>query len=115
MKLITKKIKEQLAKYPLYSQDGKGREAIAVAKFFLPAGAWTWYVMESDEDGDTLDGICINGQGEGEYGYFSLKEMQELRVTRLGLTMERDIYFEPTILCKIQDEYLQAFLDKMYE
>ena len=34
MKLITKSIEKELAKYPLYSQDSKGDNAIAVCKFF---------------------------------------------------------------------------------
>ena len=35
MKLITKQIENQLAKYPIYSQDSKGDEAVAVCKFFF--------------------------------------------------------------------------------
>lgn len=47
MKLITKKIENELAKYPLYSQDGKGKEAVAICKFFLQG--FTWYVLEAQK------------------------------------------------------------------
>ncbi len=35
MKLITKQLEKELAKYPLYSQDGKVKDAVVVCKFFL--------------------------------------------------------------------------------
>ena len=34
MKLLTKAIEKQLAKYPIYSQDGKGGKAQVICKFF---------------------------------------------------------------------------------
>lgn len=37
MKLLTKAIEKQLAKYPIYSQDGKGGKAQVICKFFNPA------------------------------------------------------------------------------
>ena len=99
-----------MTKYPLYSQDGKGDEAIATAKFFMCMGSWTWYVLEyNTEDKDTCFGVVVNGYGECEYGYFSLKELQSVR-NRWGLGVERDMYFEPTPLKDINDEYLQEFL-----
>ena len=36
MKLLTKAIEKQLAKYPIYSQDGKGGKAQVICKFFNP-------------------------------------------------------------------------------
>lgn len=41
MKLITKQIERQLAKYPIYSQSDKGNEATAICKFFQPNGSYT--------------------------------------------------------------------------
>lgn len=115
MKLLTKEIVNQLKNYPLYSQDGKKKEAVAVAKFFLPLGAWTWFVMEANLDNNIAYGITVNGSGECEYGYFSLKELKELRVTRFRLTVERDIAFEPTKLADIDNKFVQKFLTRMYE
>lgn len=96
MKLITKALEKVFAKYPLYSQDGKGGEAIAIAKFFMPGSVWTWYVIEAEQrpDGDWLFFGYVDGL-EGEYGYFSLSELASLR-GRFGLKTERDMYFTPS-------------------
>lgn len=99
MKLITKQIEKQLAKYPLYSQESKGNEAIAIFKFFQPNGSYTWYVTEGEkqEDGDwRFYGMVENSYGK-EFGYFTLKELESIRLP-FGLRIERDVYFEPTKL-----------------
>lgn len=98
MRLITKEIENRLEKYPLYSQDGKGDDAVIVCKFFSPVGAWTWYVLEAQkrEDGDyEFFGIVVNGYGEKEYGYFTKSELESVKLP-FGLTIERDIYFSPS-------------------
>ncbi len=100
MKLITKQIENRLAKYPLYSQDGKGVNAVIHCKFFNPCGAGTWYVLEAqkEENGDyTFFGIV--DLYEREYGYFTLSQLQSVR-NRFGLGIERDRYFKP---CKVGD------------
>lgn len=107
-KFLTKEVEKRMSKYPLYSQDGKGAEAICTAKFFYPANSWTWYVTEWDGE-DTCFGVVINGYGEGEYGYFSLKELQSVR-GRFGLQVERDMYFDPQPLKHIEDVNLQEFI-----
>ena len=97
MKLITKKIENELAKYPLYSQDGKGKEAVAICKFFLQG--FTWYVLEAQKNGNDYEFFGIVDGLEKEYGYFTLSQLQSLR-GRWGLTVERDMYFKPT---KVKD------------
>lgn len=114
MKLITKEIEKRLEKYPLYSQDGKKKEAIAVAKFFLCVGAWSWFILEADLQNNLAYGVVISGNGEAEYAYINLTELQTFR-SKLGLTIERDISFSPTPLKDIDNEYLQKFLAKMYD
>lgn len=99
MKLITKQIEKQLAKYPIYSQEKKGNEAIAICKFFSPVGSYTWYVTEGEkkENGDWLFfGLVENDYGK-EFCYFTFKELESIKLP-FGLTIERDIYFEPTKL-----------------
>lgn len=113
MKLITKEIEKRLEKYPFYSQDGKKKEAIAVAKFFLCVGAWTWYILEADLQDNLVYGIAISGDGEAEYAYMGIDELQSIRL-RSGLAIERDTLFYPTPLKDIKDKYLQKFLDKIY-
>lgn len=60
-------------------------------KFFFPAGNWTWFVTEGqEEDGDyRMFGFVVGF--EEEWGYFSLKELEDVNVH--GLTVERDLYF----------------------
>lgn len=97
MKLITKKIEKDLAKYPLYSQDSKGKEAVAICKFFLQG--FTWYVLEAQKNGNDYEFFGIVDGLEKEYGYFTISQLQSLR-GRWGLTVERDMYFKPT---KVKD------------
>jgi len=114
MKLVTKQVEKELAKYPLYSQDGKRQDAVCVVKFFLTGGAHTWYILEANLEEDTLYGITVNGYGECEYGYISLKELESLR-NSWGLGVERDICHKPTPLCQMKDEcYLSKFINELY-
>ena len=101
MKLLTKSIEKELAKYPLYSQQSKKENADVICKFFSPVGAFTWYVLEAEkQENDYLFfGIVINNQFEREYGYFALSELESVRLPH-GLTIERDVWFEK---CKVKD------------
>ena len=50
-KLMTEEILKKMKKYPEYSQDGKGMDAIVTVKFFSPYAGWRWYATEySSED-----------------------------------------------------------------
>jgi len=92
---------EIVKEYPLYSQDGKGGDALVIAKFFFPASAATWYVTEGTPNKEGTDieffGYVENlVPGGDELGYFTLSELSE--VTRFGLFIERDSYFTKTRL-----------------
>ena len=91
--LLPRSIRDQLPE--LYAQDGKGKEAIAYVKYFTPAGRWTWYGTEFDPVSETFFGY-IKGHSN-ELGYFTLKQIQDAR-DKTGLTVERDLSFEPTAL-----------------
>lgn len=41
---------------------------------------------------------------ENELGYFSLNELRSIKGS-LGLSVERDLLFEPTVLSKIRKKY----------
>lgn len=70
MKLLTKAIEKQLAKYPIYSQDGKGGKAQVICKFFNPCGSQTWYILEGEkQDDDYILFALLDNMGEREYGY----------------------------------------------
>jgi len=93
VKLLTKEIERRFEKFPPYSQDGKGREAEVLVKYFNPTGVGTWIVTEAEkqEDGDWwLYGLCELGHGY-EWGPILLSTLQNF-VGRFGLGIERDIY-----------------------
>ena len=91
MKLLTKELEAKLP--PLYANDGKGDEALALVKFFTPDSSWTWYATEYDPVERVFFGL-VDGL-EKELGYFRLDELESVKGP-LGLSIERDIYFEPT-------------------
>jgi len=101
MKLLTKAIEKQLP--PLYSQEDKGEEAIAYVKFFDPCSNWTWFATEYDPVEKRFFGLVIGH--ETEYGYFMLEELASFR-NRLGLHIERDMWFKPASL-KVINEKMQ--------
>jgi len=89
MKLMTKELEEKFKKYPLYSQDGKGKDAEIVVKYFNPYGRGTWLITEGEqqEDGDWLFfGYCHIFCWE--WGYVSLSELESV-----GL-IERDLHLK---------------------
>ena len=96
MKLLTKAIEKKLAKYPIYSQDGKGKDADIIIKFFNPYGRGTWYVLEGEklDNGDWLF-YGIADIFEKEYGSFLLSDIENLTIKVFGVDMglERDMGF----------------------
>lgn len=99
MKLTTQALIKQFKKYPPRSQEME-EDPLFIAKYFNPAGAGTWYVMEAEPIND--DDWWFFGYVESpidplfnEYGSFTLKELESIRLP-FGLTIERDLYFEPT-------------------
>ena len=113
-RLMTPQLAETLKDFPLYSQDGKGKEAVCHAIFAL--GSIRWYILEGETDGkDTiLFGIVI-GMMEDEYGYISLNELSEVELDYtkqdIGkLQVRQQENFQPTKLSQLKDERLQRFL-----
>ena len=111
---MTPQLEEALEGYPLYSQDGKGKEAVCRAIFAL--GAVRWFILEGETEGkDTiLFGIVI-GMMEDEYGYISLNELSEVELDYtkqdIGkLQVRQQENFQPTKLSQLKDERLQRFL-----
>lgn len=99
MKLLTKAIERALPE--LYSQEDKGDEAVAHAKFFHPCSSWTWYATEYNPADGTFFGLVFGH--ETELGYFSLQELETTVVRGLGI--ERDLHFRPTTLGEIRKEH----------
>jgi hypothetical protein len=89
--LLTQELRAKLP--PLYStEEIPTADKMVVAKFFSPYSNWTWYAVEFDGE-DTFFGY-VDGL-EGEWGYFSLAELEQARVFGRVPAVERDKYFEP--------------------
>lgn len=124
MEILSKKdIDELTAKYPLYSQDNKGGDALALYHLFI--GSADWYVTEGSREGDgvTLFGL-VNMGGNVEMGYFSLAEMESIKVpinveidgdgqgeTEFFAYIEKDRYFKPTKLKDLKGERVRDWLE----
>lgn len=95
MKLLTKEVLEKLP--ALYSQENV-EDPMIICKFFYPDFSWTWYAIEFDGK-DTFYGL-VDGDEE-ELGYFSLSELMTNK-GKLGLPIERDLYFKPCRLSEVK-------------
>jgi len=90
MKLFTKEIEAKAQAQYKYGADME--KQVIVAKFFNPAGAGTWYLMNQDpDDPDYCWGVV--DLFEIEVGSFSKFELENFRGP-FGLKIERDLYFE---------------------
>jgi len=85
---------------PLYSQDGKGGQAIVHVKFFTPDSNWTWYATEFDPEEGMFFGLVVGL--EIELGYFSLNELMT-STGPLGLHIERDMYWTPKTIAEVRE------------
>lgn len=105
MELLTDELRERLpALYETESTDIGDKQV--VARFFFPAGVWTWFVVEGEQkNGDFIFFGYVIGDFP-EWGYFSLNELQGINVH--GLTVERDLHFQPgkfkDVLAKFREE-----------
>jgi hypothetical protein len=100
MKMMTQELRKELP--DLYSQDGKGMEAVAVVHYFSPYSGWDWYGTEFDGE-DTFFGL-VRGF-ESELGYFSLAELSAAKVKIAGVevpAVERDLHWTPRPLNEIK-------------
>jgi hypothetical protein len=64
---------------PLYSQDGKGYDAVVHAHYFI--GSCDWLVTEYNPHDDLAFGwACLGDRDNAELGYVSLAEMMSIRI-----------------------------------
>lgn len=99
MKLLTKELLDKFAQTG--SQEGQ-KDPLIIAKFFNPVGAGTWYATEYNPQTKTFFGfVSIFNDNNDEWGYFSLEELESYQ-GRLGLGIERDIYFIQKPFSKIK-------------
>lgn len=85
----------------LYDTEGQ-TNPLCYVKLFTPDSNWTWYIIEfSRSDAKTCYGY-VKGL-ESELGYFTLEELEEVHGP-LGLAIERDLSFTPTLFSAISRE-----------
>lgn len=118
MKLLTKEV---AAKIPLLyaTENTPPEKKFCAVKFFNPAGAGTWYAFEGTAtlltgeevsvgeaiakslpfEDITFFGFCHIH--EGEWGYFSFRELESLRLP-FGLKIERDMHYHPESAAAIE-------------
>ena len=93
--------KELLEKIPTIGSTTEQVDPVCWVKLFYPDFNWTWYVIEYDPKDKIAYGL-VKGFEE-ELGDFSISELEATHGT-MGMSIERDRYFEPTCLSKIRSE-----------
>ena len=79
-RLLTPQLEEVLKDFPLYSQDGKGKEAVCVAIFAI--GSARWFILEGEHEED--DKLQVRQQPN-----FQPTPLKLLRDNRLKRFLER--------------------------
>jgi len=94
--------KELLVNIPdLYDTEDQ-KDPLCHIKLFTPDANFTWYIIEySKSDFNTCYGYVVGL--DNELGYFTLKELESVRGS-LGLSIEIDSTFKPTLLSTIKKE-----------
>ncbi len=92
MKLLTDTLKQRFAEI---GEQRDTDDALVIAKFFNPYGAATWYATAYYPDENICFGY-ITGlvPGGDEWGYFSITELESVKIPPFNLSLERDLYFE---------------------
>jgi len=98
MEIIPKSIQDKIP--PLHATEDI-KDPTVYVKLFIDG--WTWYITELSVDEDICFGYVCS-PFESELGYFSLNKIQSLR-SSLGLSVERDEQFTPTLLTKVKKEH----------
>lgn len=75
-----------------------------ICKFFYPCSRATWFVISYSPIDEVFFGyVSIFGDHCDELGSFSLQELEEFK-GRLGLGIERDLYFQPKKLSEVKKQ-----------
>ncbi len=101
MKLLTKELEKAFAEV---GRQEDVDDPIVVAHFFNPAGAGDWWATEYDPETREFFGyVSIFGDHNGEWGYFSLDELESVKGP-FGLGIERDINWEPKPISRVSSK-----------
>lgn len=96
MKLLTKELEKR------FTEVGKQDipNPIVVTKFFHPMSHWTWYATSYDPKQKVFFG-WVDGYVP-ELGYFSLEELEAVKVRGLGI--ERDLHWREKTLNEVKEK-----------
>ena len=90
MDLVTPELRAQL----IANGRNPDRDRVPVVKWFNPAGAGTWLIVDADPaDPDVHFGLADLGFGTPELGTVRVSELQSFEGP-FGLGIERDLWFE---------------------
>lgn len=92
MGLITEALKKRFAEVG-EQRDTSIDDNLIIAKFFAPGHSATWYAAAYYPDDNTCFGY-VTGLAYDEWGYFSITEIEALKIPPFGLPVERDEHFE---------------------
>jgi hypothetical protein len=96
MKLMTKEILAKLPKIGATEKLEDDQKKIVV-KYFNPVGAGTWYGLEFDPIERLFFGYA--NITDGELGYFSLDELESVKLP-FGMGIERDLHWNENTTLK---------------
>lgn len=94
-RLLTEELRNALP--PLRNQENT-RDPMVYAIFYFRGSGWRWFATEGELRGDDFIFFGYVIGFEREYGYFSLKELEEVNVN--GIVIERYCDFEPSKLSR---------------
>ena len=111
MELIPKELVNTIPK--LYETENT--DPIIYVKLFTPDSNWSWFISELSIDKEICFGLIISPfVKDWEMGYFSLNELKSIR-GKLGLPIERDLWFKPTKLSDIKRIYCENWNYEWYK
>jgi hypothetical protein len=94
MKLLTNEVLKVLP--PLNKGDGT-----AYLKLFTPDANFSWFMTEFDPLEGVFFGVVTGTSVYPELAYFDLEDLLKVR-GKLGLPIERDIYFKPRKIYNVE-------------
>ena len=114
MNLFPEELKEELKKFPIYSQEDKGLNKIPIIKYFNASGVGTWIVFEGEEQGDDIEFFGLVNLAEWEFGYFTLNQLKEIQNS--GHLIEIDLFSHfDTLEDFIKQEHLEKEFDYLFK
>ena len=88
-KLLTKGLE---ARFKKVGSQQEVADPIVIAKFFNPVGAGDWFATEWLPEEKVFFGyVSLFNDHNNEFGYFSLEELEEIRLP-MGMKIQRDAY-----------------------